>query len=253
MLTSRWNRELGKIDRSNGIPLYLQLIDILTYLIDSQVYKPGEKLPSERELCENYELSRITVRQALNELEREGYIKKQHGKGTFVTKGIFQQNLANLYSFTDEMKKQGKLPKSRVLSFEIIDANERLAEIMQLVQDKKVIKVIRLRLVDSKPLMYETSYLPLYRFSHITKEQLEQTPMYEIFSKDYHTVVTKAIDEFTATVMEKEEALQLSDQKGAPAILVTRFGYDVDTIVEYTKSIVSSSQFHYRVEINLNS
>lgn len=252
MLSSRWNKEIGKIDRKSGIPLYLQLIDILVYAIDNHVYQPGEQLPSERELCEKYELSRITVRQALNELEREGYIKKQHGKGTFVTKGIFQQNLANLYSFTDEMKKLGKNPESKVLAFEKMDANASLAEKMGLGEEKKVIKVIRLRIVDDKPLMYETSYLPQERFPQITKEQLETKPMYEIFSDDYQTAVTKAVDDFTATSMDKEEAAQLQEQKGTPAILITRYGYDGSTIVEYTKSIVSSSVFHYRVEITMN-
>ncbi|TGA98371.1 GntR family transcriptional regulator [Sporolactobacillus shoreae] len=238
------------MDRKTGIPLYLQLMDIITRDINNHVYRPGDQLPSEREFCSTYELSRITVRQALQELEREGYINKKHGKGTFVTKEIFQQNLINLYSFTDEMKRIGKKPSTKVTSFEIIPANDNIARRMKLTGHKQVIKAKRLRIADDEPLMYETSYLPRDVFINLTKEQLEKQAMYEIFQQDYHIGVTKAIEDFTATTMEKSEADFLHEEAGSPAILIKRYGYYNDQIIEYTTSIVSSLKFHYRVEIS---
>ncbi|RYL95931.1 GntR family transcriptional regulator [Sporolactobacillus sp. THM7-4] len=238
------------MDRKSGIPLYLQLIDIIAQDIDRHVYQHGDKLPSERELCSLYELSRITVRQALEELEREGYIQKKHGKGTFVTKGLYQQNLVNLYSFTDEMKRLGKIPVTKVLDFEVINASDSLARKMCLQAGKKIIRVTRLRIADNEPLMYETTYLPGEIFSNLTKEQLSQRPMYSIFREDYQVYVTRAIEDFTATTMQKSEAEYLNDEQGTPAILIKRYGYDNSTLVEYTTSVVSSGKFHYRVEIS---
>src|SRR5699024_11168080 len=95
--------------------------------IENDMYEEHEKLPSEREFCKMYGLSRITVRQALQELALEGYIYKLHGKGSFVSPKSYNQNLVTLYSFTEEMKKLGKTPQTKVISFQKITADDRLA------------------------------------------------------------------------------------------------------------------------------
>src|SRR5690625_2077020 len=146
--------------------------------IDNKVYQYNEKLPSEREFCEIYDMSRITVRQALQELAREGYIYKLHGKGTFIAPKSYNQNLVKLYSFTDEMKEMGKTPATKVLSFEEITINEQLAKKMDVKPLDEVFQVIRLRLADDEPLMYETSYLPKKIFPNLTANDLEERPMY---------------------------------------------------------------------------
>ncbi|QAA23952.1 GntR family transcriptional regulator [Sporolactobacillus terrae] len=237
------------MSRSSGVPLYLQLIDVLTHDIENHVYKAGDQLPSERELCDLYQLSRITVRQALQELEREGTITKKHGKGTFVAEKPIQQNLVNLYSFTDEMKRLGKIPKTKVLDFEVIRLNSRLAKKLKMDAGIEVVRVTRLRLADDRPLMYETTYLPRTIFPYLTREQFEQRSMYTIFRQDYDVYVTKVVEKFTATKMQKNEAAQLTEATGTPAILIKRYGYDHERLVEYTSSIVSSGKFYYRVEI----
>lgn len=240
----------NRINRANGVPLYLQLIDIISRDIDEHVYKLGERLPSERELCEIYKLSRITVRQALQELEREGYINKEHGKGTFVAEKHYRQNLDNLYSFTDEMIRLGKTPLTEVLNFEVIMSNKNLANKMNVNSEEKIIKFTRLRIADNDPLMYETTYLPRKVFPHLTKKDLEKRTMYSIFREDYHVFVTKAIEEFTATSLHKKEAKHLKEENGETGILIKRFGYDQGQLVEYTLSVVSSKKFYYRVQIN---
>lgn len=236
--------------RATNIPLYLQLMEQLITKINNGDYAERDKLPSERELCEIYDLSRTTVRQALQELEREGYIYKEHGKGTFVAPKSFNQHLVHLYSFTDEMDRAGKKPTTKVLSFEKIAIDERLAKNMDLNVYDEVFKVSRLRLADEEPLMYEISYLPSNVFSKLTEEALMKKPMYKVFSEDYGVAVTRATEQFSATRIRSSEAVHLQTSENQPAMLIKRHAYDRNILIEYTISVARGDKFKYTVELS---
>lgn len=231
------------------IPLYMQLMDTLLQKIDDQTYKEHEKLPSERELCEIYGMSRITVRQALQQLTLEGYIYKLQGKGTFVAPKSYNQVLSQLYSFTEEMKKIGKVPSTKVLSFETIVADERLASKMEINNHEEVFKIVRLRLADDEVLMYETSYLPKKHFRHLTEEDLKDRPMYNIFNEDYKIVLTKAIERFSATSIRNLEAKYFKVNENQPGMLIKRYAYHHMDVIEYTISVARGDRFNYTVEL----
>ena len=217
--------------------------------IKTQTYRENEKLPSERELCEIYELSRITVRQALQELEREGYIYKLHGKGTFVAPKSYNQHLVKLYSFTEEMKAIGKQPTTNVLSFKEIMVDERLATKMDLHLNDEVFQIIRLRFADGEPLMYETSYIPKKIFPRLKEQDLIERPMYDIFYEDYQIGVTKALERFSATMIREEEAGYLKMIPMQPAMLIKRYAYQGKQLIEYTISVARGDKFDYTVEL----
>lgn len=237
------------MDKKNKVPLYLQLMEDLIEKINAQTYRESEKLPSERELCEIYELSRITVRQALQELEREGFIYKQHGIGTFVAPKSYNQELVKLYSFTEEMKEMGKKPTTKVLSFQVIAVDERLATKMGIQPLDEVFQVVRLRLADDEPLMYETSYLPKRLFPSLSKLNLENRPMYDIFQEDYHILVTRAVERFSATSIRESEVEYLKTVTNQPAMLIKRFAYHDEQLIEYTISVARGDKFDYTVEL----
>jgi len=237
------------VDKTSKVPLYLQLMEQLIQKINEGAYTEHDKLPSERELCDIYELSRITVRQALHELELEGFIYKLHGKGTFVAPKSYNQKLVKLYSFTDEMNKIGKTPNTRVLSFEKITIDERIAGKMGLEVLDDVYKVVRLRLANDEPLMYETSFLPCEAFPGLTKNDLVEKPMYDVFKERYNIVVTRAIEKFTATTIRKGEADFLRALENTPAMLVKRYAYNEDKLIEYTLSVARGDKFNYTVEL----
>ncbi|WP_227001857.1 GntR family transcriptional regulator [Virgibacillus necropolis] len=237
------------MDKKSKVPLYLQLMEDLIKKIKNQAYRENDKLPSERELCEIYDMSRITVRQALQELEREGFIYKLHGKGTFVAPKSYNQNLVKLYSFTEEMKEIGKKPTTNVVSFNEIAVDERLADKMNLEPLDEVFQVVRLRLADHEPLMYETSYLPKKLFPHLTKSDLEQKPMYDVFYEEYQVNVTKAVERFSATMIRKEEAAHLQMLPEQPAMLIKRYAYHDKNLIEYTISVARGDKFDYTVEL----
>ncbi|OUM89967.1 MAG: GntR family transcriptional regulator [Caldibacillus debilis] len=238
------------INKQSRIPLYIQLMDIIINQIERGEYKPNDKLPSERELCEKYDVSRMTVRQALLELERDGYIYKKHGLGSFVSPRSINQKLDKLYSFTEEMKKLGKHPESIIYQFETIPATKKIAEKLKISADEEMHKIIRIRLADKEPLMYETTFLPAGIFRNLTKKHLESKPMYDVFRDDYHINITKAIEKFSVTKVRAEEAKWLNVKNGDPAMLIKRYLYSGDMICEYTISVARGDKFIYSVELS---
>ncbi|MEW9124989.1 HTH-type transcriptional repressor yvoA [Proteiniborus sp. DW1] len=235
------------INKESRIPLYYQLMDIIIEMIEEGYLSENDQLPSERELCETYSVSRSTVRQAIQELEKEGYIYREHGKGTFVSPEKFKQDLLSFYSFTDEMKKIGKTPSSQVLDFKVIKCSDELAKKMNLASGDEVYMFTRLRLADNEPMMLETSYVPCDRFPGLTKEQLEQNAMYEIFTKKYNAVFTCAEEIFQSVLTREDEAVLLLYRTGLPAMMIERITHENDMIIEYTKGIARGDRFKYHV------
>jgi len=236
------------VDKESPLSLYYQLKQIIIDKIESRELTENEKLPTEKELCDKYNISRATVRQALKELETEDYIYKIQGKGTFVSPKRYQQDLLKFYSFTDEMKKIGKTPTSKVLSFEVTKPSKKIADTLNINKDENIYKFTRLRLADDEPMMLETSYIPYNLFKGIKKEDLEMTPLYTIFLNEYGTTFSKAEEMFRPTLMEEDEAKKLNYIEGAPAILLERITYNNEnTIIEYTKSVARGDKFKYHV------
>ncbi len=236
------------IDKNSPLSYYYQLKQIIIDMIDSRELGENERLPTEKELCERFDISRATVRQALKELENDDYIYKIQGKGTFVSPKKFQQDLLKFYSFTDEMKKIGKQPSSKVLNFKIQVPDKKISGILQLNQSDKVYQFTRLRLADNEPMMLETTYIPYDLFKGITKKDLENTPLYNILINQFGTIFSKAEEIFRPTLLTEEEANKLNYINGGPAILLERITYDKsDKVIEYTKSVSRGDKFKYHV------
>lgn len=235
------------IDKSSRLPLYYQLMDILIHEIEDQTLKVGDKLLSERELCECFDLSRSTVRLAIQEMEREGYIEKKHGKGTFVSEQRLKQNLLNFYSFTEEMKKIGKTPSSLVLSFEQLPCDARTAKKMALEIGAPVYRFERLRLADNDPMLLETTYVPGNRFENLTREDLEQSALYDIFRNRYMADLTMAEETFRPVMVNDQEAKRLQMEPTQPSLMIERTTYEGNNVVEYTMSLTRGDRFRYTV------
>ncbi len=241
---------MKKINKKGRIPLYYQLMDIIIEMIEVENLKENDKLPSERELCEQYDVSRSTVRQAIQELEKEGYIYREHGKGTFVSPKKLKQDLLGFYSFTEELKKMGKKPTSKVLNFKVIECNEKVAKKMKLEIGDKVYEFTRLRLADNEPMMLETSYVPYNRFPKLTEGELQEKPMYDIFTEKYDASFTRAEEIFQSVLTRDFEAELLEYSEDFPSMMIERITYEEDIIIEYTKGIARGDRFKYHVVLN---
>ena len=234
--------------RSKKQPLYDQLVDILIDRIE-QEYRPGDLLPSERELSERYGLSRTTVRLALRELEDLGMVLRQHGRGTFVADRSAQvTNLSQSYSFTDQQRALGRVPTTTILEFSEISADDKLAEHMKVRTGDRLFKLKRLRSADSVPMMVEVSYLPVRKFLTLKRPLLDSMPLYEIIENVYHEKIRVAEEEFFASVARPADAHLLDISEGAPVLDLVRTTYNTSNeVIEYTLSVARADQFKYKV------
>ena len=229
-------------------PLYDQLVDILTEKIEHE-FRPGDLMPSERELSERYGLSRTTVRLALQELERLGMVVRQHGRGTFVADRSAQTtNLMQAYSFTDQMRSMGRVPETTILEFSEMEADKNLSEHMGLHIGERIFKLKRLRSADGMPMMVERTYLPVRQFLSLKRPMLENRALYDVIEQDFHEKIRVAEEEFFASIARPADAHLLDIQEGAPVLDLVRTTFNMSNeIVEYTLSVARADQFKYRV------
>ena len=157
---------------------YLRVQRQLMEQIHKGVYRENGKLPTERELCEQFGVSRITIRQALQNMENEGVIVRQQGRGTFVKPRRIEQRLSSIYSFSEDLRKQNIVPGTRMLSMVTIPAQGHIQQKLELGQGVPVRAICRLRLANEMPYAYETSYIPLAFLSDATAEEIAQNGLY---------------------------------------------------------------------------
>lgn len=235
-------------DEQSDQPLYLQLVHILEERIRNSM-SPNEKLQSERELTQIYGVSRITVRLAMQELEKRGLVYKKHGKGTYVSEvGEPAVDLSAAYSFTEQMKKMGKHPETQILSFRQMAASDYIAQNLQVNMGEMVYELERLRLADGVPMMLERSYIPLAPFEGLTQKMLENTPLYEVFAETYQQQIRLAEEEFYASIALENEAKLLQIPASSAVLHLIRKTYNArNRMIEFTFSIARADQFRYKI------
>lgn len=229
-------------------PLYDQLVDILTEKIEHE-YRPGDMLPSERELSKYYGLSRTTVRLALQELERLGLVVRQHGRGTFVAdRSVQTTNLSQTYSFTDQMRELGRKPATTILEFSEIESDKNLASSLGVRIGDKLFKIKRLRSADGVPMMVERTYLPVRKFMSLKRPMLEHESLYHVIEQYFHEKIRVAEEEFFASIARPADAHLLDISEGAPVLDLVRTTYNMgNEIIEYTLSVARADQFKYKI------
>jgi len=146
------------IVRDSKLPFYQQLYEILRGRIQRGDWKPGDMIPSEKELIEQYGVSRVTARQALDALVQDGLIYRERGRGTFVAHPTVEQASSRIISFTDEMRQRGVVPRTEVLSAGLVPAQQDIAERLSIARGDELVRLVRLRLADNEPMTVEEAY-----------------------------------------------------------------------------------------------
>src|SRR6266480_6637171 len=143
---------MSAIYRNSPLPRYYQLKEIMRERIRTGEWKPGDLIPSERELGEKYGISRMTARQAITDLVNEGLFYREQGKGTFVSRHKITQQLIRLTGFTEDIRARGQRPGAKVLSARMVPADETTAERLRIKPGLLICRLNRLRLADEEPL-----------------------------------------------------------------------------------------------------
>jgi GntR family transcriptional regulator len=235
------------LDEKLPVSLYHQLKEILFTKINGNEWPVDSKIPTERQLCEMYKVSRITVRQALDELEKEGYLYRKQGKGTFVTTPKIEQRLSCFYSFSEEIKKMGFTPGAEILKFFIEAAGEEVAERLQIDKDAQVYSIKRLRLANNEPFAVETSYVPCDCCPGLKSEEISKNGLYNTMKNKYGVIPYEAMEVFEAVIIGKEDACYLRTGKTSPGIQLERLTSAGERPIEYCKSIIRGDRYKYKV------
>ncbi|KYH31282.1 GntR family transcriptional regulator [Neomoorella mulderi] len=239
------------LDKQSVIPLYYQLKELIRQEIEGGVWQAGDCLPPERELCEKYEVSRATVRQALADLEREGLLERKQGKGTFVSSPKVEEDLLGFYNFSEQMRVKGYVPSVKTISVERITAPRRLAKLFAFADGEEVMRIIRLRLVNEEPLFVEKTYLPYSICHNLTLEEVSRTPVfYDILTSRCQIKVKGAKKYIEPTLVDEFESSLLGVKKGAPALLMERITYaETGEVVAICTWIVRGDRCRHYVDI----
>lgn len=221
---------MSEINRVSKLPLYHQLYQLLHNDILSGKLQPGDMLPPESELVEQYQLSRTTVRQGLDVLVNEGLIYRQRGKGSFVAHPTVEQTLVRIVSFTDDMHQRGFTPGTRVISSALIPAPKDIARKLKIEEGQEVASIERLRLADGEPMSVEESFLVHHLCPGILDGDYASTPLREALLRKYGIRWSHARQIIRAILAPRNLAHMLSIEPAAAVLFLERVSYSEDNI-----------------------
>jgi len=227
------------LNRNIGIPLYYQLKEILLGEIRNGQLKPGDMIPTELEIKEKLCVSRNVVRQAIGQLVDEGYLVRQKAKGTFVsTPSANLEQIKTEDAFREMVIQQGAVPSTQVLSMEVLDADDTLADLLGIVKQTRVIRVRRLRSANGKPISINTSYLPYSLCAFVLGYRLEDVGLHHVLGLRYNTRIYRSTRKIEARISSHEEAQLLQMDNDSVVQCMSRCSYNRNnTIVEVTFAI----------------
>ncbi|WP_236173365.1 GntR family transcriptional regulator [Pseudomonas pseudonitroreducens] len=233
------------------VPLYSQLKEILRTRILDGTYPPLSRMPSEAELGKAFEVSRITVRQALGDLQKEGLIFKIHGKGTFVAKPKAFQNVSTLQGLGESMTQRGYEVINRLRSFKSVPANAQVAARLQVAEGENVVQIKRARLVNRELVSLEITWLPEAIGRRLEKADLVSRDIFLILENDCALPLGHADLAIDAILADAELARALEVEEGSPVMRIERLTHTADGApLDYEHLYYRGDAFQYRLRID---
>ncbi len=211
----------------------------------------GDAIPSERQLGVDLGVSRLTVRAALDELVREGYLVRRRGAGTFVAEPKVAKGI-DVSSFSDDMRRRGLVPASRTLDLREVPAGARLGRLLHVSPAEPVLSIKRLRLADGEPMAIELLNVRASLVPGLTGDDLEQSSFYDLLASRYEVEIVAGTQTVEPTVTNDEESAVLGVPLHSPALLFERVTRTITgDVVEFTTSTYRGDRYRLVTELGV--
>ncbi|MEL7833771.1 GntR family transcriptional regulator [Fodinibius sp. Rm-B-1B1-1] len=237
-----------------GSPRHVQISNWLRKQLENGVYKADEKLPSENQLCEKFDVSRVTVRKALQTLENDGLIYRSQGLGSFVSDDRTRQSLMQLTDFEEDMKRAGLESSSKVIQFKPVSVTEKVASMLNVDPDSTVIRLDRLRLGDNQPIAFDITWLPMFYGQLLEGYNLQEKTIYGILEEDFDIPVKKGFFRIEAGNAATDIAEHLGVKKRAALLIIDRLSLTVgEKPIYYQRRYYRSDRIVYELTAERDS
>ncbi|MGI8434853.1 MAG: GntR family transcriptional regulator [Nocardioidaceae bacterium] len=241
------------VDRKSPLPLYVQLERALRERIRTQGLKPGDRLPSEAEIEEQYAVSRATIRMSLNRMVADGQVERVQGLGSFVAQPRpMHQSLLN--SFTENMKSQGFRPHRRLLRSETVEPEDDVRAALEL-REGQCQYLERLLIADDRPIALARTWMPVDclagRLDLFSAHSLGSSSLYELLhGPDIGLVLDCGVETVRAALADESEASLLEYPSGSPTLIVRRTSFiSSGRPVEWSVMTFAADRYEYHVEL----
>jgi GntR family transcriptional regulator, N-acetylglucosamine utilization regulator len=242
------------IDRHSGIPLFLQLTQALratlTLSVQEGTLKPGDFFTTEKAVCERFGVSTITAKRALDDLEAEGVLMRQRGRGTYVAHPRVTQVLDHFYRFTTEMRARGLKPTWKNLYIGVGTPEPLVAETLGIPMLEKVTRLERLRMLNDEPFFAENSYLPQSLFPGLEGQDHESIALYDILGQKYKLQPVRCRQTFEPILLDRRTARLLQARTGDPGMLVEHRAFSAEGVpLEYSRGVIRGDRCRLTVDL----
>jgi len=239
---------LELLNRHNYRKLYVQLYENIRKKIEDKEWSVGFQIPTEQELCKDFNVSRATVRSAVLELVRQGYLTRQQGRGTFVSKKVISDKLTMFTTFGELMLEAEIDLSTDVLAQTIMMPVDDLSDKLNISGDKHIIYIKRLRKVDDKPILIQETYIPFNTCPPVLEEDVKKNSLFELLEKKYGIQITGVKNYFDVTYLNADEGRILDLSENSPALVLTQHFFSGETQIMYMRSIKQPGSFGLLIE-----
>ena len=248
--SSASTRSHGKVTLLPSVPMHSQIREIVRRRVLDGTYAPHSQMPSEAQMMEAFQVSRITIRQALGDLQKEGLIFKVAGKGSFVAKPKAFQNLSRLQGFGEAMTPSGYETFSQVLSTRKVAAGELVARRLALAAGDPVFEIQRLRYLNREPISVDVSYFPLALGERLAQEDLATRDIFVILENDLGQQLTHADVQIEAISADESLSRHLRIAEASPLLRIERLTHAGDQPIDFEFLYYRGDAFQYRLRID---
>lgn len=230
------------------VPVYIQIHNEIRKEIESGKWAVGERIPSERQLSQDFDVSRMTLRQAIQTLVDEGILQRQVGSGTYVASSKVQEKMSGTTSFTEITERQGKKPSSKTVSYHVADPSISELEKLKLKDGDQVLRMERIRYADQQPICFEVATIPIEIVNTLNKKDITSS-LYKALEDKAGLKLGNATQTVSAILASEKIANFLNVKRGSAILRVRQVTtLDDGRPFEYVRSQYAGDRFEFYLE-----